>query len=242
MIKKVFLCGVIFWKKVIIWHLFNYQNNVNATKVRLKKCAAKNQASFVRTPFLISEILETHPFLQKFGRFTLQRGESSTIWLVVDILIDIRIIKCSYLDISSCFKDIALMKWFSVPYENDFYTVRVVLFFILGEILEMLKKKNRLEKLVFPVKSSAWLYASTSAATIKAFTLALWVLPLWLPVSIEVSKFKQYHQYLSSVSLCLQKVYPNTWILWFKRQMDFDVVFQYHLCSHGKLGKVDEFY
>ena len=41
------------------------------------------------------------------------------------------------------------MKWFSVPYENDFYTVRVVLFFILGEILEMLKKKNRLEKLVF---------------------------------------------------------------------------------------------
>lgn len=128
MIKKVFLCGVIFWKKVIIWHsLFNYQNNVNATKVRLKKCAPKNQASFVRTPLFISEILETHPFLQKLGRFTLQRGESSTIWLVVDIPIDNRIIGCSYLDISSCFKDIALMKWFSVQYENDFYTVRLVL-------------------------------------------------------------------------------------------------------------------
>ena len=57
-------------------------------------------------------------------------------------------------------------------------------------------------------------------ATIKAFTLALCGLPLWLLVSMEVSKFDQFHGYPSSVSLRLQMVYPNTWILWFKRQME----------------------
>ena len=61
--------------------------------------------------------------------------------------------------------------------------------------------------------------------TIKAFTLAMCRLPLLLLVNIEVRKFDQYHRYLSLVSLRLQKVYPNTWILWFKRQMDLELIF-----------------
>ena len=61
--------------------------------------------------------------------------------------------------------------------------------------------------------------------TIKAFTLVMCRLPLLLLVNIEVRKFDQYHRYLSLVSLRLQKVYPNTWILWFKRQMDLELIF-----------------
>ena len=68
-------------------------------------------------------------------------------------------------------------------------------------------------------------YNTSCAATIKTFTLTLCGLPLWLLVSIEVSKFAQYHSYLSSVSLRLQKAYPNTCILWFKRQMDLELMF-----------------
>ena len=54
---------------------------------------------------------------------------------------------------------------------------------------------------------------------IKASALALCGLSLWL-LSIEVSKFDPNNGYLSSVSLRLQMVYSNTWILWFNRQMD----------------------
>ena len=60
---------------------------------------------------------------------------------------------------------------------------------------------------------------------IRAFTLALCRLPLWLLVSIEISKLDQYYEYLSSVSLRLQKVYSNTWMLCFKRQMDLQLMF-----------------
>ena len=55
-------------------------------------------------------------------------------------------------------------------------------------------------------------------ATIKAFTLALNGLPLWLLISMEVRKFHQYHGYVSMA-------YPNTWILWFKRKMDLELMF-----------------
>ena len=68
-------------------------------------------------------------------------------------------------------------------------------------------------------------YSSSCTAMIKAFTLALCGLSLWLLVSMEVSKFDPRHRYLSSVSLRLQMVYANTWILWFKRQMDLEVMF-----------------
>ena len=68
--------------------------------------------------------------------------------------------------------------------------------------------------------------------TITAFTLALCGLPLWFLVSMEVSKFDQYHGYLSSVSLRLQKVYPNTWRLWFKRQMDLELTFSSVISLH----------
>ena len=42
---------------------------------------------------------------------------------------------------------------------------------------------------------------------------------------MEISKFVQYHGYLSLVSLWLQMVYPNFWILWFTRQLDLDFMF-----------------
>ena len=41
---------------------------------------------------------------------------------------------------------------------------------------------------------------------------------------MEVCKFDQYHRYLSSVSLRLQMVYPNIWILRFTRQMDLELM------------------
>ena len=60
---------------------------------------------------------------------------------------------------------------------------------------------------------------------IKVFTLALCGLSLWLLISMEVSKFDPFHDYLSSVSLRLQMVYPSTWILWFNRKMDLELMF-----------------
>ena len=42
---------------------------------------------------------------------------------------------------------------------------------------------------------------------------------------MEISKFVQYHGYLSSVSLQLQMDYPNTWISWFTRQLDLELMF-----------------
>ena len=50
-------------------------------------------------------------------------------------------------------------------------------------------------------------------ATITVFTLALCGLPFWLLIGMEVSKFDQYHGYLSSVYLRLKKIYPSTWCL-----------------------------
>ena len=46
-----------------------------------------------------------------------------------------------------------------------------------------------------------------------------------LLASMEISKFVQHHVYLSSVSLQLQMVYPNTWLLWFTRQLDLEFTF-----------------
>ena len=40
-----------------------------------------------------------------------------------------------------------------------------------------------------------------------------------------VSKFVRYHGYLSSVSLRLQMDYSNTWISWFTRQLDLELMF-----------------
>ena len=48
----------------------------------------------------------------------------------------------------------------------------------------------------------------------EAFTLALCELSLWLLADMEISKFVQFHGYLSSVSFRLQMVYPNTRLLW----------------------------
>ena len=47
--------------------------------------------------------------------------------------------------------------------------------------------------------------------TIRASTLVLCELLLRLLVSIKISRFDQNHGYRSSVSVRLQKVYPNTW-------------------------------
>ena len=76
-----------------------------------------------------------------------------------------------------------------------------------------------------PDMSKAHQQSNHSTASIKVFTLVLCGLPLWLLVSMEVSKFDQYHGYLSSVSLQLQKAYSSTWILWFKRQIDLELMF-----------------
>ena len=65
--------------------------------------------------------------------------------------------------------------------------------------------------------------SNNSTATNKAFLLALCKLSLWLLASMEISKFVQYHRYLSSVSLQLQMDYPNTWISWFTRQLDLEI-------------------
>ena len=59
----------------------------------------------------------------------------------------------------------------------------------------------------------------------KAFTLALCELSLWLQAGMEISKFAQYHWYLSSVRLWLIMDYPNTLISWFTRQLDLDLMF-----------------
>ena len=40
-----------------------------------------------------------------------------------------------------------------------------------------------------------------------------------------ISKFVLFHGYLSSVSLRLQMDYPNTWLSWFTRQLDLELVF-----------------
>ena len=47
---------------------------------------------------------------------------------------------------------------------------------------------------------------------------------------MEISKFVQYHGYFSSLSLRLQVVYPNTWILWFTRQLDLELMFSSIIC------------
>ena len=62
-------------------------------------------------------------------------------------------------------------------------------------------------------------------ATNKAFPLALCELSLWLLASMEINKFVQYHGYPSSVSVRLQIAYPNTWILWFTKQLDLELMF-----------------
>ena len=42
---------------------------------------------------------------------------------------------------------------------------------------------------------------------------------------MEISKFVQFHGYLSSVSLRLQMDYPNTCLSWFTRQLDLELMF-----------------
>ena len=59
----------------------------------------------------------------------------------------------------------------------------------------------------------------------KAFTFALCELSLWVLAGMEITKFVQYHGYLSSVSLRLQMDYRNTWISCFTRQLDLELMF-----------------
>ena len=59
----------------------------------------------------------------------------------------------------------------------------------------------------------------------KASPLVLCELFLWLLASTKISKFVQYHGYLSSVSLWLQMDCLNTWISWFTRQLDLELMF-----------------
>ena len=68
-------------------------------------------------------------------------------------------------------------------------------------------------------------YANICRAMNKAFTLALCKLSLWLLADMEISKFVQFHGYLSSVSVRLQMVYPNTRSSWFTRQLDLKLMF-----------------
>ena len=60
---------------------------------------------------------------------------------------------------------------------------------------------------------------------IKSFTLALCELSLWLLAEMEISKFVRFNGYLSSVSLRLLMVYPNTRSSWFTRQLDLELMF-----------------
>ena len=59
----------------------------------------------------------------------------------------------------------------------------------------------------------------------KAFTLALCELSLRLLADMKISKFVQFHGYLSSVSLRLQMDYPKTRLSWFTRQLDLELMF-----------------
>ena len=68
-------------------------------------------------------------------------------------------------------------------------------------------------------------YANICRAMNKAFTLALCELSLWLLADMEISKFVQFHGYLSSVSVRLQMVYPNTRSSWLTRQLDLELMF-----------------
>ena len=68
-------------------------------------------------------------------------------------------------------------------------------------------------------------YANICRAMNKAFTLALCELSLWLLAGMEISKFVQFHGYLSSVSLRLQMDYPNTRLSWLTRQLDLELMF-----------------
>ena len=96
--------------------------------------------------------------------------------------------------------------------------------------------------------SYSWEYASTRLPFCIKCTIVLWTKHNWsllsqlaqqrseppgwrcvgyfyeFLVSIGVSKFDEHHGYLSSVSLRLQRVYPNTWLLWYQRQMDLDLM------------------
>ena len=58
---------------------------------------------------------------------------------------------------------------------------------------------------------------ATQAAMNEAFMLALCELSLRLLADMEISKFVQFHGCLSSVSLRLQMVYPDTRLSWFTR-------------------------
>ena len=64
-----------------------------------------------------------------------------------------------------------------------------------------------------------------SRAMNKAFTLALCELSLWLLAGMKISKFVQFHGYLSLVSLRLQMDYPNTRLSWLTRQLDLELMF-----------------
>ena len=68
-------------------------------------------------------------------------------------------------------------------------------------------------------------YANICRAMNKAFTLALCELSLWLLAGMKISKFVQFHGYLSSVSLRLQMDYPNTRLSWLTRQLDLELMF-----------------
>ena len=67
---------------------------------------------------------------------------------------------------------------------------------------------------------------ATQAAMNEAFTLALCELSLRLLADMEISKFVQFHGCLSSVSLRLQMVYPDTRLSWFTRQLDLELMFR----------------
>ena len=76
----------------------------------------------------------------------------------------------------------------------------------------------------FPYNSKTLLHMCSRAMK-KAFTLALCELSLWLLAGMEISKFAQFHGYLSSVSLRLQMDYPNTCLSWLTRQLDLELMF-----------------
>ena len=49
---------------------------------------------------------------------------------------------------------------------------------------------------------------------------------------MEISKFVRFHGYLSSVSLLLLMVYPNTRLSWFTRQLDLEMMFTSTISLH----------
>ena len=92
---------------------------------------------------------------------------------------------------------------------------------------------------VFIGQTVKLVHNSDCTATIKAFTLVLCGLPLWLLVSMEVGKFDHYHGYLSSESPTPDGLPKHLDIMVSKANGLRVGVLHYHLSLHNKLEQMD---